>query len=98
MFSIVLYFKKVGFEARHNLIWWSGGNRAGGGIKTEPKGRNLRETERKGVKNKYLNFKRERSGLDFERGNRPKSLLSLLSFGSISTSFKLLSPPLEPNF
>ena len=98
MFSIVLYFKKVGFEARHNPIWWSGGSRASGGIKTEPKGRNLRETERKGVKNKYLNFKRERSGLGFERENRPKSFLSLLSFSSVSTSFKLLNPPPEPNF
>ena len=98
MFSIVLYFKKVGFEARHNPIWWFGGSRASGGIKTEPKGRNLRETERKGVKNKYLNFKRERSGFGFERENRPKSFLSLLSFSSVSTSFKLLNPPPEPNF
>ena len=50
----------MGFEARHNPVWWAGGNRASGGIKTEPKGRDLRETEREGVKNKYLNFERER--------------------------------------
>ena len=46
MFSIVLYFKRVGFEARHNPVWWAGGNRAGGGIRTEPMGRDLRERER----------------------------------------------------
>lgn len=95
MFSIVLYFKRVGFEARHNPVWW-----AGGGTKTKLKGRDLRETEREGVKNKYLNFERERerSGLDFECENRPKSFLSLLSIGSVSPGFKLLNPRPEPNF
>ena len=52
------------------------------------------------MKNKYLNFERlrERSGLDFEHENRPKSFLSLLLVGLVSTGFKLLNLPPKPNF
>ena len=51
-------------------------------------------------KKKDLNFERlrERSSLDFECENRPKSFLSVLAVRSVSTGFKLLNTTPKPNF